>query len=229
VRLDPQETIAQIPILKIRDFIRSHADYSWSMSSLASALKLSPKRASEVLQELLHRGYIRLDRPKHNGDHYRRTQDGATFCLASGSRPITRRVADRKLAEFLQRVHQVNASPNFAYRVRKVEVFGSYLTNSETLSDVDIAVDLAPREADSKKQDALHEDRIKHALSQKRSFRNIVDEEYWPEREVLLFLKSHSHAISLHTISDKRVYGDKCKVLYEEPNTINAVQQSPYL
>jgi hypothetical protein len=35
------------------------------------------------------------------------------------------------------------------------------------------------------------------AQQQGRTFRNIVDEAYWPEREVRLFLKNRSRAISL--------------------------------
>jgi hypothetical protein len=35
------------------------------------------------------------------------------------------------------------------------------------------------------------------AREQGRSFRNIVDEAYWPESEVRLFLKNSSRAISM--------------------------------
>jgi len=95
-------------------------------------------------------------------------------------------------------------------------VFGSYLTDSPRLGNIDIAVELVAREEDCQKQRALEDAHISYARSKARRFRNILAEVYWPRDEVGLFLKSRARAISLHTTEDAKIYGDKCKVLYEQ-------------
>ena len=132
------------------------------------------------------------------------------------ARPLIRSTAERKLSEFMERVRQVNITGRFAFRVRKVVVFGSYLTDSPRLGDIDIAVELVAREEDCQKQRALEDAHISYARSKARRFRNILAEVYWPRDEVGLFLKSRARAISLHTTEDAKIYGDKCKVLYEQ-------------
>jgi predicted nucleotidyltransferase len=216
MRLDSHTTIADVPVLRVREFMRFQEDSCWRVSTLASALKVSKGQASQVVRALLRLRYIRLDRTKNGVAWYQRSQAGSTFCLANASRPLTRSTAERKLSEFMQRVQQVNSNQKLAFRIRKVVVFGSYLTGSPRLGDIDIAVDLAPRETDRQKQTAIETARISDARSKGRRFRNILAEVYWPRDEVGLFLKSRSRAISLHTTEDAEIYGGKCKVLYEE-------------
>ncbi len=217
MRVDAHATIAQVPILRVREFMRSQEDSCWRVSTLASVLKISEDQAFQVVRELLQLGYIQLDRTLENDvDWYRRSQAGSTFCLANAARPLIRSTAERKLSEFMERVRQVNITGRFAFRVRKVVVFGSYLTDSPRLGDIDIAVELVAREEDCQKQRALEDARISYARSKGRRFRNILAEVYWPRDEVGLFLKSRARAISLHTTEDAKIYGDKCKVLYEQ-------------
>jgi predicted nucleotidyltransferase/predicted transcriptional regulator len=216
MQLDPNDTIAGLPILKVRDFLREWED-GWDISNLATAFRITQDKAEQVVHELLNRGDIQRDEADGKALFYKLTPKGAAFRLGKGSPPLTRKTADRKLSEFMGRVSEVNSNRNFAYRVRKVVVFGSYLTSKDKLGDIDVAVELTPREQDQVKQQALNNARISSADSAGRRFNNIVDRLYWPQHEVGLFLKSRSRAISLHTTEDEAVFRDKFKVLYEEP------------
>jgi predicted nucleotidyltransferase len=44
-------------------------------------------------------------------------------------------------------VKEVNEAGKFLYRVRKVALFGSFLTESSTVGDLDIAIELVPKES----------------------------------------------------------------------------------
>jgi predicted nucleotidyltransferase len=60
--------------------------------------------------------------------------------MASAAKPISRASAEKKLAEFLDRVRKVKEDDYFLYKVEKVIVFGSYLGSADLLSDIDLAV-----------------------------------------------------------------------------------------
>jgi hypothetical protein len=53
---------------------------------------------------------------------------------------INRAKADKLLADFLQSVEEVNAHPDLLHWVTEVRVFGSYLTNSDDLDEIDLAI-----------------------------------------------------------------------------------------
>ena len=76
-------------------------------------------------------------------------QAGRTFSVATAVKPVKRVTAEKALARFLERVTRVNEEPYFLARVTKVVLFGSILKPGvESLSDVDIAVQLVRKESD---------------------------------------------------------------------------------
>ncbi len=102
---------------------------------------------------------------------------------------------------------------DFLYWIEEVVVFGSILTNKSRLSDIDISIRLA-KKLEAKEFSVAAERRTRLAAANGRSFRNIVDEVYWPEREVLLFVKSRSRAISLIEWNSKWLQEQDHRVLY---------------
>jgi hypothetical protein len=77
------------------------------------------------------------------------TQTGRTFSAATAAQPVIRATAERALAQFLDRVAQVNENPYFLATVTRVILFGSILKPEVArLSDVDLAVELVAKEAD---------------------------------------------------------------------------------
>jgi hypothetical protein len=109
--------------------------------------------------------------------------------------------AERILAEFMERVHAVNATPEYLYRVDGVILFGSFLSDVEQRGDVIVAVDLQSKTTG---QDELLEwSYVRRCAAQVkgRSFPTIVEQVYWPKTEVCLHLKARSISLKLSDLS----------------------------
>lgn len=202
--------------MRVRDHLRWIADYDWTCQIIAGELQIEQASAEILINELSRLAYIEPCEISNNQQYYHVTLRGSAFSLASAARPLTRKTADKKLKEFLDRVHAVNDNPELAYRVHKVAVFGSYLTEKERINDIDIAVELVHREADPHKCQAIKEARINKAIENGRHFATFIDEVIWPYNEILLFLKARSRAISLDTTDDPILKQTPSKIIFEE-------------
>ena len=67
---------------------------------------------------------------------------------------INRAKAEKLLVDFLQCVEEVNAHPDLLHWVTEVRVFGSYLTNSDDLGEIDLAIKKERRPASGSFSDA---------------------------------------------------------------------------
>jgi predicted nucleotidyltransferase len=89
----------------------------------------------------------------------------------------------------------VNTSDEFLVGVEDAYVFGSYLTDTELLGDLDIALTFFRKEPNGERFVEL----AKHAARESgRRFNSYLDFLGWPETKVLLFLKQRSRVFSLH-------------------------------
>src|SRR5438309_10310964 len=105
---------------------------------------------------------------------------------------LTRRNAAVKLAGVLARVKEANANPEFAYRVRHLIVFGSFVSSDrEKLGDLDMGMTLEPRggvdrscfPADLEGHRRQCSERIKLAVRDGRRFGNSTEQVFWPQTE----------------------------------------------
>ncbi len=166
-----------------------------------------------LIGKLECQGYIeRTGKAPEPGWHV--TELGSRFANATAARPMSRPTAERLVREFLARVEEVNRYTYYLYRVRKVVVFGSYLTDSPTLGDLDPAVTLEPREHDSDRLSAQENERIAHAVESGRHFSNFTDQLSWPQREALLHLKGRSGYIKIHSDKDGILARTQTKVIF---------------
>ena len=117
--------------------------------------------------------------------------------------------------EFLTRVNQVNADPYYLYRIRKVLVFGSYLSKAEKLGDIDLAITLEPKEPDGERLRTLEDKRIQKASNAGKYFSNIVDQLFWPRREVEQFLRKRSRYLNFHPTEDGVLKMTKTRTLFK--------------
>jgi len=60
-------------------------------------------------------------------------------------RPLPKEARNGALTQFMERVHLVNGTHEYAYRVEFVVLFGNMLSDVERLGDVDIAIRLQPK------------------------------------------------------------------------------------
>ena len=97
-----------------------------------------------------------------------------------------------------------------------VIVFGSYLAESPTLGDVDLAVSLESKEPDKARRREKENARIVQAAEAGRSFSNFTDQIFWPQREVFLKLKGRSRTIKIHSDRDAVLQRTRTKILFEE-------------
>jgi hypothetical protein len=113
-----------------------------------------------------------------------------------GSRSRDRRPSARSRSSWRGR-GEVNAS-GYAYRVGRVIAFGSFLSDSPTLGDVDLSIELEDPYRTAAEREAGHNARIEAALQASRHFGDYMQMLRWPEQEVLLKLKNRSPSLSLH-------------------------------
>ena len=214
MNVDPSVTIDDIPILSIRDFFRRASDREWSWEWLGHTLKLSRDRSRRLIDELVKQGYVEASREK--AYPWRCTEKGLALASARGTRPVGRGVAQAQLERFLKRVALANAHPDFVYRVRRVYLFGSYLTtDKERVGDLDLAVELEPTDTDHDQHWKRHDERVSAALRAGRHFSNYVEQIFWPKEEVMRFLRQRSRVIGLHSAENITGRGWPMKVIYE--------------
>ena len=126
------------------------------------------------------------------------TQAGRTFSVASAAKPVTRATAEKALAEFLDRVEQVNRDPYFLGKAIRVVLFGSMLKPEVMrLSDVDLAVELVTKEADFDRARQQNYRRAEELAEKGRQFRNVLDWELCWYFETRHFLKGGSRVIAM--------------------------------
>lgn len=133
---------------------------------------------------------------------------------------ISRKTADRILSEVVERAKEINASPfpKYLHFVKKIAVFGSYLTDKEGLGDIDIAVLLEPRKEGSHRepQDIASECVEIHGKNVSDWFQMMI----FPQRIVRQTLQNRSKSLSIHGYDElERMieeWDTKHKVIYEK-------------
>lgn len=132
---------------------------------------------------------------------------------------ISRNTADRIISEVVERAKEINASPypKFMHFIKKIAVFGSYLTDKEKLGDVDIAVLLERREGyvrDDYRENALECIRIHN-----KNVYDFYEQLYFPEKIARQTLRNRSKSLSIHDYDElERMieeWGTEHKVIYE--------------
>lgn len=212
MRITSEQQILGINAVALRDALRRVQGRPFSADRLTGSIDLTPIPASEFMERLLDHGLVEHldDEPR-----YGLTVRGNALANARAGRPIKRATADRAVAELLSRVDDAEASDDFAYVVQSVTLFGSYLsTDDETVGDVDLAVELAPR-AEGRRQQRLESAAIDRARQDGRQFRTIVDEIGWPQIEVMRHLKNRSRTLSFVDHRDKILEQVETKILYQ--------------
>jgi predicted nucleotidyltransferase len=218
MRIDSKEKIAGIPILTIRKLLRRTNGFdSWPESEIIRVLKLDADRAAKVRDALIEKKLIESTKGYSNDEAYFcNSLLGNALAVASAAKPVSRDVAEKAFQEFMERVRTVNADPYYIYKVAKVILFGSFLGDSETVGDVDIAIDLAPKEKDSSIFGEQLQKRRADAVAKGRVFKRFIDEATWPQDEVWLFLKSRSRVLSFHFPEDPILKQVEHKVVFED-------------
>lgn len=207
MRISSSDLIAGQPALAIRRLMQRGCQYGPgtsgnSLEVIVEDLGVELSTARLLFQKLCELGFIEPAPPlfsaSHTQDHFWfTTVKGNALANATARKPISRKTADRLIEEFLTRVQHVNAG-DYAYWVKRVIVFGSYLSDAPTISDVDLSLELEDRYKDSEARKRGHEARIAAAEEAGRHFKDYIQMLVWPQQEVFLFLKHHTPSLSFH-------------------------------
>jgi hypothetical protein len=142
MRIVANQSIAGYPALKVRDFLWKHQLTGILKEAVQTSLNMNPTDAGDFLSKLVDQGLIKESHRQNGYPFFDLTDCGVRLAYASAAKPIHRKTAERILAEFMERVHPVNATPEYLYRVDGVVLFGSFLSDVEQLGDVNVAVNL---------------------------------------------------------------------------------------
>jgi hypothetical protein len=185
----------------VRDFLLQAAELgTWTSRDAAKFLGVGPKDVKDALAALESVGYV--ERVPRSKDEWRNTESGNTVAGVSKARPIKRDTADEKLEEFVTRAHKVNDDPHYLFRVAEAVVYGPYLTGTEKLKNIDVAVELQPKEKKREKHEQRMKERADEAAAAGKRFASFAKRRDWGRQEVIDFLKSRSRAISINEMTD---------------------------
>ena len=223
MRITKGQVVAGFPALEVRRLLRRYRLGAFVAEAAEEALELSLAKTAMFLREMVTLGYLEpMNPPLSDGAPcFEVTSLGQAFANASGAKPISRKTADRVLREFMERVEVVNARDEYVYKIESVVLFGSVLGDNETLGDVDLAIELLPREHDDEKSEAKCQVRRRLAEENGRRFGSVFEWAIWPTMEIFLFLKSRSRSLSLHQLSElKGMDGVRYCVLRGDPGRL---------
>jgi hypothetical protein len=206
MRIDSRASIAGVPALDVRRLLRTF-DPGLSTESAQRVLGIGRDEASRLIRELEQRGLIQREGATKRW-YWRNTIAGNAFALATAAPAMSRKSVDELLRRFLDRVREVNSSPDYLYEIERVDVFGSYLTEADRLNDLDLAIAIRPKHKDLKLHFEACQAQSHAAQAAGRNFGSFLAFLGWSEHKVWLYLKSRSRGLSLHRI--------------DEPNRINA-------
>src|SRR6266478_7460591 len=187
--------IAGLPAVQVRNMLR-RADHRFTRTLVEDHFEVSASRANKIIQALSTDGYI-----ESAAGYYELTIKGEKLTQASAMGKIPRERAERIVAGLAKRVDEVNGNPDYVYGVSAAVVFGSYVRRESFLGDVDVAVQLG-RKADGQEHKRREQARIALAHENGRRFQNFVVQLFWPEEEVLLYLKARTLGLNLHSFDE---------------------------
>jgi predicted nucleotidyltransferase len=220
MRIEASQTIAGQPALMIRKLMRRAHGHGWTIEIVEDILGVGKRTAKQVLRELESEGYISKKRLTDGRQFWENTVKGNALGMATMAKPTKRAKAEQKLNEFLERVKKVNEEDYFLFEVKKVVLFGSYISSKESVNDIDIAIELVCKVTNRGRYEELARDRVKEAHQNGRTFSNSLDEIFWPQTEVRRYLKARSRVISLHDTFELSSLQCESKVIYENGNVI---------
>jgi len=221
MRIVSDQLIAGYPAIEVRDFVRRYRFTGFFTEAAEFDLALSPRAGAVFVNRLVNLGFVRGTGKSNGRKAFGLTSSGQALANASAARPIHRRTAVLVLEQFLERVHLVNSTQEYTYRVEHVVLFGSMLTETERLGDVDVAIRLEPKSSDGAAHEQWCMARRRAAEAKGRNFYGVLDWAMWPTQEILLQLKARSGSLSLHDFSEvEKMPNVRYRVLLGDPQQI---------
>jgi predicted nucleotidyltransferase len=207
MRIALDQEISGFSAVRVRRLMRKAVGRSITARYVREILDCSSSDASRMLRYLLEDGFVEFV-----GSHLERSTKGSALALATAARPLRRETAARLVAELIERARALNADDKWAYRIRTVVVFGSYIRGAERPNDVDIACELRPRWTGAEQ---LVQEQVRREI-RRQPFRNLTEWAAWPRLEVFRFLKACARGLSIHELEEWILQTTEHKVLFRD-------------
>lgn len=202
LQIKSSDSIDNLPILQVRSILkRLGSDLIFCLAYFEDR-GITEDDAQKLGKSLLRLGYIDFEKEFDGKRWYKLTEKGRGFLRSSAAPRIKRQTAEKVLADLVERVTQLNASPDYLVSVTGLVVFGSYLSDKPDLGDLDVGWCHVPRMFPGEEMERWHERCIEHFCKSGRQAKTIMDDLTWPEDQARLFLKNRKRSISLHGIDE---------------------------
>ena len=143
MKVDKNRTIGGVPLIKVRDLLRYMRAGSLGSGRIMSRRRIADRVGFDIADELVREGLLAVsEKGRDDKPWYEFTDAAVRLVNAKMIKRINRAKADLYVAELLQRADDINANPDLLYRVKRITAFGSYITDTADLGDIDIAVEL---------------------------------------------------------------------------------------
>ncbi|MET4425675.1 nucleotidyltransferase domain-containing protein [Bradyrhizobium sp. RT3a] len=214
MQVSKSDTLAGLPLIKIRDFLRRYpAGCTITAGSVETDLGLNAPSAEVVLQAMVTAGFLEPKGPtgeRQTPSQFGITTLGSRLCVARFVKRITRAKADVLVREMLARVTEINERDELVFRVKRVRAFGSYVGDAAEVGDIDLAVDLEQRHPD---RDII-EQLLARADASGKSLSTHMARLSYGELEVQKLLKGGSPYISVQSGDCPEKFGGPVVVLF---------------
>lgn len=199
---EPARGLAAVSSIAAREFLLQAAEIqSWDRDYVADALGVDTATAEQAIAAFAMAGYIEPAPGRRNA--WRNTAAGNTMAGVPRSAPVKRATAQRNLDALLGRIAEVNRDPRFLYGVERAVLFGPFLDeNAGAVRNVDVALELSPKEKDVARLEQALERHAADAEKRGKRFRSYADRRNWGADEVREFLKSRTRSLALYELSD---------------------------
>jgi len=222
LNINSNEIIANLPALEARELMKKLGRFynGFSIMDVAKHCNETRQRAQHRIDQLVADKYIEAIKTINGKQRWITSIKGNALSQASAAKRIKRVTANKHYDQFLGRVSEINSSDKFLYQVSKVAVFGSYLTNSPTVGDIDLFVWIEIKGKFKEEFPSIHKQRTKEMELEGRFFRSLDDQLSWPQLDVRKYLKNRSRVISMQAINDGYEYFD-CEVVFDINSNIS--------
>ena len=196
MRIDKGDVILDYPAKDMRTLMRQWVRCSNPEGLIQEIMAVSPDAAAKLFRELVGEGFIAKDEEPYFDRKvvFHLTVKGAALAKASAARPLHRALVRQRLHELIERMRRVNEDPAFLVGIEEAVVFGSYLTDTERLGDLDISYKTFRKIEDPRRFGELSD---RSAQESGRRFSTILEWAWWPNEQVRLFLKNRSRVYGL--------------------------------
>jgi predicted nucleotidyltransferase len=147
MNIDPKSKICGHPATITRDALRRMAQETVTITRFIRMLHYNKKLKKAIpepalfLSELAKAGYIEANQEKNGEIYYELNTNGYQLANASALKRFTRKQANKEFNSLIERALEIEGSRYYLDRVSRITVFGSFITDSETVSDIDICIE----------------------------------------------------------------------------------------